>query len=143
MIAAIRIRGLVGKTNQINNTFARLRLRKKHVCVLLPDKKETLGMLKKVKDYITWGEIDKDTLQALLEKRARMPGNKKATIDADLTENLIAGKAKLQDKKIKPFFRLHPPKGGFGAGGIKKHVKEKGALGYRGKGINAFIKRML
>ena len=144
MIAAIRIRGLVGKTKDVNNTFQRLRLRKKHVLVLLPEKPETLGMLKKVKDFITYGEIDKVTLKQLLEKRARLEGDKKAeNVDDAFVSNLFEGKAKLQDKKIKPFFRLQPPKKGFGAGGIKKSVKEKGALGYRGKDINVLIKKML
>lgn len=144
MIAAIRIRGLVGKDKKVKNTFQRLRLRKKHVLVLLPEKPETLGMLKKVKDFITYGEIDKGTLKELLEKRGRLAGDKKIEgLQEDFVDKLLEGTAKLEDVKIKPFFRLHPPKKGFGAGGIKKSVKEKGALGYRGKDINVLIRRML
>ncbi|OYT41764.1 50S ribosomal protein L30 [Candidatus Pacearchaeota archaeon ex4484_26] len=144
MIAAIRIRGLVGKSKGINSTFQRLRLRRKHVCVLLPERKDVFGMLKEVKDYIAYGEIDKDTLKILIEKRGRLVGNKKVeNISDDFVNRFIEGKAKLQDEKIKPFFRLHPPKKGFGKGGIKKSFKEKGALGYRGKEINSLIKKML
>ena len=144
MIAAIRIRGLVGKTKDLNNTFLRLRLRKKHVCVLLPEKPEAKGMLKKVKDYITYGEIDKGTLKQLIEKRGRLIGDKKVEkLEDGFVDDLLAGKVKLQDAKIKPFFRLHPPRKGFGRGGIKRPIKEKGALGYRGKDINVLIKKML
>ena len=45
--------------------------------------------------------------------------------------------------KLKPFFRLHPPKGGFEKAGIKKPFTVKGALGYRGDKINDLIKKML
>ena len=144
MIAAIRIRGLVGKSEKVNNTFQRLRLRKKHVCVLLPERAEIKGMIKKVNNYITYGEIDKETMKELIEKRGKLEGDKKVgSVDEEFINNLIEGKATLKDKKIKPFFRLHPPKKGFGAGGIKKPFKERGALGYRGKEINMLIRKML
>ena len=55
----------------------------------------------------------------------------------------MAGKAKLADAGIKPFFRLAPPRQGFGKIGIKKGFAEKGALGYRGKEINALLKKMM
>ena len=144
MIAAIRIRGLVGKSKDINNTFQRLRLRKKHVCVLLPEKAEIKGMINKVRNYITYVEIDKETLKELIEKRGKFVGDKKVgNVEEEFVNKLIEGKTTLKEKKIKPFFRLHPPKKGFGAGGIKKPFKERGALGYRGKDINVLIRKML
>ena len=143
MIAAIRIRGRVEKTAEVKNTLQRLRLRKKHVCVLLPEKKEIIGMLNKVKDFITYGEIDKETLKLLLEKRAKAEGDKSVKIEHGFAERLLKGEAKLEDAKIKPFFRLNPPRKGFERAGIKKPFTERGVLGYRGEKINELIRRML
>ncbi len=143
MIAAIRIRGRVEKTAEVKNTLHRLRLRKKHVCVLLPEKKEIIGMLNKVKDFITYGEIDKETLKLLLEKRAKAEGDKSVKIENGFAERLLKGEAKLEDAKIKPFFRLNPPRKGFERAGIKKPFTERGVLGYRGEKINELIRRML
>ena len=101
-------------------------------------------MLHKVKDFVTFGEINKETLKELLEKRGRLAGDKKvANLKEDFVENLLGGKAKLQDEGIKPFFRLAPPRQGFGKIGIKKGFSERGALGYRGKEINALIRKMI
>ncbi|MBU2496893.1 MAG: 50S ribosomal protein L30 [Nanoarchaeota archaeon] len=144
MLAVIRIRGMVGRSKKVNDTFQKLRLRKKHVCVVMQEKKELVGMVKKLKDFVAYGEIDKETLKLLIEKRGNYVGDKRVKeIDDVFVENLMNGKAKLQDKKIKPFFRLHPAKGGFGRYGLKKAYTEKGALGYRGKEINSLIKKML
>ena len=143
MIAAIRIRGEVDKSKRVKDTFARLRLRKKHVCVLLPENPETIGMLKRVKDFITYGNIDRETLKLLVEKRARLPGNKPAKVNDEFIEQLFNGKKKLSDGKLKPFFRLNPPRGGFGKGGIKVSFKAGGVLGNCGKEINVLIKKML
>ncbi|MCS7134499.1 MAG: 50S ribosomal protein L30 [Candidatus Pacearchaeota archaeon] len=143
-IAAIRIRGIIGVRKQIEDTLNKLRLRKKFVCVILDDRPEILGMLKKVQNYIAYGPINKETLKLLLMERARMPGNKKITIAGKNLENFLeeflSGRKKLQDLGIKPFFRLHPPRGGF-----KKSIKlmyPKGILGYN-KEINELIRRMI
>ena len=44
---------------------------------------------------------------------------------------------------MKKFFRLSPPRKGFGRKGIKFAFTKGGALGYRGIKINDLIKRML
>ena len=55
-------------------------------------------------------------------------------------ESLIKGK-KYSELNLKPFFRLHPPRGGINS---KKHFgKEKGILGDNGKEINKLLERML
>jgi large subunit ribosomal protein L30 len=41
------------------------------------------------------------------------------------------------------YFRLNPPRGGYGRKGIKKGFSEGGALGYRGEKINDLIKKMV
>ncbi|HIH17835.1 MAG TPA: 50S ribosomal protein L30 [Nanoarchaeota archaeon] len=144
MLAVIRIRGKLDKSKEVKETFERLRLRRKHVCVLLPENESNKGMIHKVKDFVTYGEINKETLKELLEKRGKLAGDNKITsLKEDFIDSLMAGKAKLADAGIKPFFRLAPPRQGFGKIGIKKGFAEKGALGYRGKEINALLKKMM
>ncbi len=122
-IAVILIRGLINMTGKVVDTLSMLRLRKKHTCVVLENNPTNIGMLKKVKDYVTYGEIDDATLKELVSKRGKEDPNNKG--------------------KTKPFFALHPPVGGFERKGIKKAFTQKGVLGYRGAKINDLIKKML
>ena len=136
-IAVIRIKGLVNVDVEIKETLDKLRLRKKHVCVIVDNKKEILGMLKKAQDYIAYGEITKEQFKKLIEKRAEP---KKKITDEEIN-SFFEGKKKIQDLGIKPFFRLHPPRGGF-----KKSTKSlwpRGVLGNQGKEINKLIIKML
>ena len=112
--AVIRVRGSVNVRSDIKDTLKMLRLNRVNHCVLVPNTKPYSGMLQKVKDYVTWGEIDDETLKLLMDK-----------------------------KKDAKFFRLQPPKKGFGRKGIKISFKEGGALGYRKDKINDLVKRML
>ena len=118
-IAVIRIHGMVNLKKEIEETLFRLRLRRKYACVVLEATKENLGMIKKVKDFVAYGEIDEATYKELVEKRGK----------------------KDKDGKLKPFFRLHPPRKGIEA---KKHFGVgKGVLGNHKEKINDFIRRML
>lgn len=139
-IVIIRIKGLVKVEKKISDTLSMLRLRKKNVCVIIEDTEKNMGMVKKVENYIAYGELGKETFKQLVEKRAQ-PKNKMKKINEDDITNFIVGKKKLQDLGIKPFFRLHPPLGGF-----KKSTKRKwpkGTLGNQGKEINKLILKML
>ena len=163
LYAVIRIRGRVGVPPDIRYTLALLRLHRKFHCVLYPSTLPGIdGMLHKVKDWVTWGEIDRETLIELLRRRGRIPGDKPLTDDyvreklglkggiEELADKLLRGEImlhKLRDRSrktwiIKPVFRLHPPRGGF-RGSIKKPYGAGGELGYRGPAINELIRRML
>lgn len=122
-IAVVLIRGLIGITKQVKDTLFMLRLRKKHVCVILENNASNQGMIKKVKDYVTYGEVDDATLKELISKRGKKNPEKEG--------------------RTKPFFELHPPRGGFERKGIKKSFNQGGALGYRGNKMNDLIKKML
>jgi large subunit ribosomal protein L30 len=138
-LAVIRIRGITGVRKDIANTMRLLRLYRKNYCVVLEDTKTNLGMLKKVKDYVTWGELDEESYKTLIKKRGQE--HKGRTMDS---KKKVAYKfMKHGDKSLKPFFRLSPPKGGFERKGIKKQFTAGGALGYRGKKINDLIKKMV
>lgn len=66
--AVVRVRGSVGVRGDIADTMKMLRLHRVNHCVIIPDTEHYTGMIKKVKDYVTYGEIDKDTLVALILK---------------------------------------------------------------------------
>lgn len=138
--AVIRIRGLTGVKTPIENTMKLLRLYRKNFCVIVPDNEKYLGMIKKAKDYVTWGEIDEETFELLVEKR----GEEYKGRETDRKGKIEYRKfVKIGDKKIKKFFRLNMPRKGFGRKGIKVAFSKGGALGYRGEKINDLIKRML
>lgn len=139
MIAVIRIRGLIKVKRPISETLYRLHLEKKYTCTLIDDKnKEIMGMVKKVKDHVAYGEITEETLIKLLKARMQ-PINKEQVRDAEpIAKELLQGK-KLKDAGLKPFFRLHPPRKG-----IKSRLQyPKGVLGNNKEDINKLIERML
>ncbi len=153
-VAIVRVRGQVNIPKKIKDTFNMLRLYKKNTCVVVPNTKIYIGMIKKIKDYVTWGEINQETLKSLLENRGKLPGKKK------LTEPYLKGKLNLtfdefvkevmESKKelkdipgLKLFFKLQPPAKGFDKKGIKTPYSLGGALGYRKEKINELIQRMI
>ncbi|MEE9150637.1 MAG: 50S ribosomal protein L30 [Thermoplasmata archaeon] len=151
--AVIRVRGTVNVKPDIKDTLKILRLNRVNHCVLLPKSKSYSGMLQKVKDYVTWGEIMPETLAKMILHRGRLMGDKKISdryIKANTNYKSIMSfakavsqeEAKYQDiKDIKPVIRLHPPRKGYE--GIKRSYKSGGALGYRGEDINEIIGRMI
>lgn len=120
-IAIILVRGLVKIRHDMKKTLMLLGLHNKFTCVVVPNDKETMGMIHKVKDYVTWGEIDEETYNQLVEKKG----------------------LKASDGNIKKYFRLHPPKGGLETKGTKTGFSAGGALGYRGGKINELIQKMI
>lgn len=64
MIAAVRVRGPVDVDEDIENTLQTLGLDTRNQAVILEEKDTTMGMLKKVKDYVTYGEVDSEVLDA-------------------------------------------------------------------------------
>lgn len=116
-IAIIRIKGNVDLSPDVKKTFEELKLNKKFSCIIVEDKAEILGMIKKIKDHVAYGYIDEKTLNELITKR----GN-------------------VKQKDTEQIFHLHPPRGGF-----KKSSKLAWPQGILGKNekINELILRML
>ncbi|MEK6757652.1 MAG: uL30 family ribosomal protein [Nanoarchaeota archaeon] len=141
MKAIVRIRGMVDVERDVAETFQRLNLLRKYACVVLVNPaKEQLGMLKKVKDFVAFGDIDDKTFTELIEKRGQLI-DKSGNINAKkMVEELKKGK-KYKELNLKPFFRLHPPRKGIGT---KLHFGIKnGVLGDNKEKINDLIGRML
>ena len=138
MICVIRIHGGVKLKKDIVETLNRLRLRRKYSCVVLNPTKEKLGMVKKVKDFVAFGEINKETFEKLIESRGQKIDKKKEIDVKKIVEKLEKGKS-YEEMNLKPFFRLHPPRKGINS---KIHFP-KGVLGNNKEKINELIERML
>jgi large subunit ribosomal protein L30 len=151
--AVVRVRGTVNVNPDIKKTLQLLNLTKVNHCVLLDEKPSEKGMLQVTKDYVTWGEIEKDVLTKLISSRGKLEGDKSLTDEhiksstsfsdvEKLAQAIIENKYRYKDiPSVKPIFRLNPPKKGYRT--IKRSFVRKGSLGYRGKEINKLIQRMI
>lgn len=138
-IAVVLIRGTVRAPHFVGKTLAALNLQRVNQAVVVADTPAIKGMIVKVKDYVTWGEISENTFVELLSKRGelylgRLQDRKKKYQYRVLNVN---------GKSYKPNFRLNPPSKGFGRKGTKVAYAASGGLGYRGEAINDLIRRML
>lgn len=115
-LGVIRVRGEPRVDKKIRDTLLMLNLNNQHNLIIVPNKPNIVGMLKKAKDYITWGEISSEV------------------------KKKVEATKKKEDQKV---FRLHPPRGGFERKGIKVPFTVGGVLGYRGNAINDLISKML
>ena len=117
MIAVIRIRGQVGIDRDIKETLDRLRIRRKFATKVFENPTAVeIGMINSVRNFVSFGEISEETYKKLVEVRGK----------------------KDSEGKLKPFFRLHPPRGG---ANMKLHYP-KGLLG-ENKEMDKLIGRML
>ncbi|MEX0921037.1 MAG: uL30 family ribosomal protein [Candidatus Pacearchaeota archaeon] len=140
LICVIRISGQVGLNRDVKETLHRLRIRRKYSCVVLKPTKVQAGMIAKVRDFIAFGEIKKETLSKLIEARGQ-PIDKSKKIDSKKASEGIESEKSYEDFNLRPFFRLHPPRKGIAS---KIHFgKGKGVLGYNGEKINDLVERML
>ena len=148
----VRIKGKADCPYWATTTMTLLKLDKKYRAVILPAKDNTLGMLNKVKHYVTWSELDTGLAKELVDKKARKEGYQKITA-ADLKElgydstdalaiALAEGKATLSKlKPLKPWFALAPPRHGFKRS-TKKLYGQKGVLG-QNKDLGTLVRNMI
>ena len=121
MIAIVRVRGLTGIKIEHEDTLKMLHLYKKNFCTVRPATSPILGMVKKVKDFVTYGDVSEETIK-LLEAKKNVKADEKG--------------------KVRMFYRLNSPRKGFGRKGIKQPFVKRGALGYRGEKINDLIQKV-
>lgn len=150
-IIVLRLRSSINNDHRLEKTMTLMRLTRVNHCTVVTQDENTRGMLKRMKDMVTWGELEPKTLAKLLRTRANIKGGlsdimvsentEYKTVD-EFAEAVVAGKAKLESiSGLKNLFRLHPPIGGHS--GIKKPYNTGGSLGYRGTEINSLLENML
>ena len=152
-LVVVKIRGIVRAQKETRETLEFLHLLHTNHAVLIDSRPSYNGMLQRINSYITYGEPTKEIVAMMLQKRARLAGNKKLTdeyiqkagyksID-DLAEAIVSCKVQFQKlPDVQPLFKLHPPSKGY-KGKTKKGYNAGGEAGYRGEAINELVKRML
>jgi large subunit ribosomal protein L30 len=115
MIAAVKVRGSIDADEKVTATFNSLNLDSTNQVILLKDEASSKGMLNKVKDYVTYGEVSEETVEALEERAGR-------DLEAGDTVN------------------LSPPSGGYRS--TKKNVNQGGSLGER-QNLDELIQKMV
>jgi large subunit ribosomal protein L30 len=152
MFAVVQVRSVVNTRADIKDTLKMLRLHHINHCVMVPDTPAYMGMIRKVKDYVAYGEVDEKAVATVLSTRGRLTGNLKLTDEyvrehssfsgiEEFAAALCRGEAMMQDiPELKPVLRLHPPRKGFRT--IKRTFQQGGALGNYGEEINDLLYRM-
>ncbi len=150
------MKGTVNVPNWAKLTLENLHLNKKFRATLVPENEQTLGMLRKIKDIVSWTSVDEVFIKEFMEKKGRTSGTKlisRLSDDEKLNSmkkfdlnNAVSVISKNEDylskiSGIKPWFALNPPKGGF-----KKKSKlqytQNGILGENQELVN-LVKRMM
>jgi large subunit ribosomal protein L30 len=142
LFAVVMVRGVVGTNRDLKDTLKMLMLDRINHCVIVPKNPNYEGMLHKARHFVTWGEIDQETIEKLVSKRGRFAGDKRMkdiSYAKELAALIISGK-KVRETGIKPVFRLSPPSKGYES---TKKLYPRGSLGYRGEKMAELIKRMI
>ena len=141
MIAAVMIRGSVSTRGEVRDTLKMLRLTRVNHCSLLQENESVKGMLRKAQSHVTWGRIDPRTLEMLVSRRGRLPGDRRIPGEKakEIARKLEAGRG-FEELGIKPIFRLSPPSGGLRS---VRLAYPGGDLGNREEAINELIRRMV
>lgn len=140
MILIIRISGMVNMTEKMQETLYRIKLRRKYAAVLLQLTTNNIKLLRRIRNHVAYGNINREALIELIKKRAQPKDKSKKINSEKVLEQLEKGN--LGSLDIKPFFRLHPPRGGIDA---KNHfgTSKKAVLGDNKEKINDLVRRML
>ncbi len=96
MIVVVRMRGEIGLKKDMLDTFKILGMKKIFSVKLVENEPQLVGMIKKVNNFVAWGEASEETVKALEGRRSLKPP-----------------KGGLKSKK------LHYPKGSIGYHGDK------------------------
>lgn len=115
MIAAIRVRGTRDVPHKTRTTLDNINLDKRNQCVIYEDNESIRGMLKQAKDFITYGEISDETVEAIEESK-----------EVEVEHGTVIS--------------LAPPSGGFRD--TKRNVNQAGALGRR-ENLDELLEKMI
>jgi len=155
-LLAIRLKGEFGTPRILGTALKTLHLKERFNAVLVENKPENIGMLRRVKDYVTWGDVSTNEIAMLLRERGEFSEGLSMTDETvkkkfgeasvhDLASALIKGRISLRTLSqagLNPVFRLRPPSGGF-EGSIKRAYSKRGELGNRGPAIAVLLNRMV
>jgi large subunit ribosomal protein L30 len=88
----VRMKGTVNVPYWAKTTLESLSLNKRFRATIIPENEQTLGMLRKIKEYVSWTTVDTEFIREFIEKRGRSSASKllstaSSTPDAAATDN--------------------------------------------------------
>ncbi len=160
----VRMKGTVNVPRWAILTLENLHLNKKFRATIIPENEQTLGMLRKIKELVSWTSIDDAFIKEFVEKKGRVTASRlitTATKTEQADNNRNSENNELQNvdisqvvstlsqnqtylskiSGIKPWFALNPPKGGFKKKS-KRSYSQNGILGDN-KELISLVKRMM
>jgi large subunit ribosomal protein L30 len=151
VLLVVRIKGTINIPHSMDSTLRFLNLKTKFSATLVPESPVYLGMLSKISNLVAWSRVDELVVKDLFTKKGKAMNSSfisEAEIPPEygnidgLVRGIVEEKVKLSDiKKIKPFFRLSPPRGGFKRK-TKRQYSDGGVLG-KNTELPDLIRRML
>lgn len=161
------MKGTVNVPQWANLTLENLHLNKKFRATIIPENEQTLGMLRKIKELVSWASVDDAFIKEFIEKKGRVSASRLVTTTTATaateqldnnrnsenkelrTANLNQVVSTLSQNQtylskisgIKPWFALNPPKGGFKKKS-KRSYSQNGILGDN-KELISLVKRMM
>ena len=141
MIGIVLIRGTIGTRPDVRETLKRLNLTRKNSVVFVEDVPHVRGMIRVVKDYVTYGTVTDETVKAVLEARGETPAVRTPRVPGRTgTTNVRSGT--VLGTEVRLPIRLSPPRKGFERKGIKQPFSHGGALGER-TNMDELLTRMI
>jgi large subunit ribosomal protein L30 len=67
----VRMKGTVNVPYWARITLESLSLNKRFRATIIPENEQTLGMLRKIKEYVSWTSVDTEFIREFIEKRGR------------------------------------------------------------------------
>jgi len=72
----VRMKGTVNVPYWAKITLESLSLNKRFRATIIPENEQTLGMLRKIKEYVSWTSVDTEFIREFIEKRGRSSASK-------------------------------------------------------------------
>ena len=122
MYAVTRVRGIPDRNANVSTILEQTGLDKRNSMVLMPETEEIEGMIKKVKDVVTYGRVSEEFIEELQDMEDV----------SDLVEKADSGEislSELRDEGFSTRFSMNSPSKGYR--NTKRQYKQGGSLGFR------------
>jgi large subunit ribosomal protein L30 len=151
-IIVVNLHGLINVPMGTRRALEELCIDKGFSATVVTDDSTTMGTLKLCKDYVAWSPVDGELLTSLLKQRAKVSMRKRLDQGSlkslgyksyeDLASKIIKEGMRFSSlKKMRPYFALSPPRGGFRRSS-RRQYREGGILGENPE-LPSIIKRMI
>ena len=122
MYAVTRVRGIPDRSSKVSTILEQMGLDKRNSTVLMPETEEVKGMIKKVKNVVTYGKVSEEFIEELQDMEDV----------SDLVEKADSGEislSELRDEGFSTRFSMNSPSKGYR--NTKRQYKQGGSLGFR------------